>query len=328
MSDDILDINFDDDSDDGTRAADDVLDIELEGMDSPPLTVSASPQAPKSAPVAPDVPLDDGKSDLPMVSGGVCSRCGYALRPLETHCPRCARLGDAAPPPPSPSTDALSATDVPYEPVEEPPSRKGCLVGGIVGGLLLLAVAIGIPVAIWMQPAQQAKREYRLGLQEQLKANFDAARQHYQRALQLDPTMGLAAFSMGTTYLGLGDPSLMDNVTELTKRAAAGETTVLDTADEWFRKALEIGGQLAPTKRLMDQRIQTPAQLRAFAHASMALTALIRASGAMQADALDSAAAWFSVASREAQSALLDDPSNSAADQILKTVAPVIPPAG
>jgi len=198
---------------------------------------------------------------------------------------------------------------------------------GAVGAVLLLAIAVGIPIAIWMQPSQQAKREYRLGLQDQLHSDFEGARRHYQKALSLDPDMGLAAFSMGTTYLEIGDPGLMDSIQDLTKRAAEGETAVLDSADEWFRKTLEIGQRLSPDKRLTDQRIRTPAQLRAFAHASLALTALIRASGAMQADQLDAAMAWFGVVSREAQLALLDDPTNSAADKILRSVQPILPPA-
>ena len=177
-----------------------------------------------------------------------------------------------------------------------------------------------------MQPGQQAKREYQLGLQAQIRADFEEARLHYRRALELDPKMGLAAFSMGTTYLGIGDPALMDSIQTLTERASVGQTGALDTADEWFRKTIEIGQQLPASKQLMDQRIRTPAHLRAFAHASLALTALIRASAAMQADALEDAMAWFGVVQREAQAALVDDPTNASAEQILRTVQPLIPP--
>ena len=213
-------------------------------------------------------------------------------------------------------------------PDELPPvqPRRGCLTVGIIGAVLLLAVAVAIPIAIWMQPSQQAKREYQAGLRAQLRANFEEARLHYRKALQLDPDMGLAAFSMGTTYLGIGDPALMQSIQQLTQRASRGETRDLDTADEWFRKTIEIGQRLPPGKQLMDQRIRTPAHLRAFSHTSLALTAFIRASAAMQADALDDAMAWFEVVQREAQAALMDDPSNSSADQILRTVGPMIPP--
>ncbi len=177
-----------------------------------------------------------------------------------------------------------------------------------------------------MQPAQRAKREYRIGLRAQLHASFDEARQHYQRALELDPDMGLAAFSMGTTYLGIGDPALMESIQDLVTRAENGQTRELDLADEWFRKTIEIGRRLPPGKQLMDQRIRTPARLRAFAHASLALTAYIRAAAAMQADALENAMAWLKVAQSEAQAAVVDDPTNTSADQILRTVSPMVPP--
>jgi len=54
----------------------------------------------------------------------------------------------------------------------------------------------------------------------------------------------------------------------------------------------------------------------------LALTALIRASAAMQADQLDDGLAWLRRAGEEAQGALLDDPGNSAADRVLRMVMP------
>lgn len=324
--DDVLDISFDDDAGERPLSADGVLEIELEPSGSLSLPPSAgTPPAKAAEPQAPPPSGDNSAADLPMVSSGVCPRCGYALRPLETQCPRCARLGTG----PLPSNAPDVSSHAPERLEEELPlarSHRGCFVGGLIGSLLLLALAAAIPIAIYMQPAQRAKREYRIGLRAQLHASFDEARQHYQRALELDPDMGLAAFSMGTTYLGIGDPALMESIQDLVTRAENGQTRELDLADEWFRKTIEIGRRLPPGKQLMDQRIRTPARLRAFAHASLALTAYIRAAAAMQADALENAMAWLKVAQSEAQAAVVDDPTNTSADQILRTVSPMVPP--
>jgi tetratricopeptide (TPR) repeat protein len=191
---------------------------------------------------------------------------------------------------------------------------------------VLLAIAVGVPTAIWMQPSQRARREYELGLQAQIRAQFDVAREHYQKALEFDPKMGLAAFSMGTTYLRVGDPALVQAMQEIMERAVRGQTRELDEADEWFRRALQIGETLPPGKRLMDQRIRTPAHLRAFSRASLALTAYIRAAAAMQAEQFEQALAWIEVAQREAQAAITDDPGNNPAQQVLRSVEPLIPP--
>ncbi len=303
--DDILEISFDEPEQSGASEAE-VLDISFG-----PAT-AARPRRPTPKHGVPETPMTQAgvgggeENDLPMLSAGVCPACGYALRPLETECPRCARLG----PPPVPAGSA-PAEDFPQAEGGPPDlprgaSRRGCLVAGIIGSVLLLAIAIAIPIGIWLQPAQRAKREYQLGLQAQIKADFDGARQHYLKALELDSNMGLAAFSMGTTYLRIGDPALLNQIESLTQRATWGQTGDLDSADGWFRKTIEIGQQLPAGKRLMDQRIRTPAHLRAFAHACLALTAMIRASAAMQADALEDAMAWFQVVQREAQAALVD----------------------
>ncbi|MBU0609229.1 MAG: hypothetical protein KKI08_15185 [Armatimonadetes bacterium] len=322
--DDILDISFDDEDD--SPSGDDVLDIEFAAEPAgTPLKQSPDTPHEPARPEQAQLAREEEPADLPMVAGGVCPRCGYAMRPLEEECPRCARLGPAALTPPEPSDHAPEEGHIEHDfPAAQP--RRGCMVGGIIGSLLLLAIAVAIPVAIWMQPSQRAKREYQLGLQAQIRADFEEARRHYRRALELDPEMGLAAFSMGTTYLGIGDPALMDSIKALTERATAGQTSTLDEADRWFRMTLEIGQRLPASKQLMDQRIRTPAHLRAFAHASLALTALIRASAAMQADAYEDAMAWFGVVQREAQAALIDDPTNDSAEQILRTVQPMLPP--
>lgn len=144
----------------------------------------------------------------------------------------------------------------------------------------------------------------------------------YQKALELDPTMGLAAFTLGTTYLRMGDPAAISGVQELLERAIQGQTGDLDEGDRWFRHAITLGGQLPADRRLMDARISTPLRLKAYAHACLALTALIRASAALQADALEDGMSWLRVAGQEAQAALLDDPQNTAAERILKQIGP------
>ena len=318
-NDDILDINLDG-ADDDSAGAGDVLDVVLD-------PTSPHPSAPsrKPSPVA-AVP-DDADTEVPMTAGGVCPRCGYALRPLEVHCPRCAKLGGQAPPPGPVDDNASPPLPELERPLHETERSRGCLVTSIIGGLVLVAIAVGVPIAIWMQPAQRAKREYELGLQAQIRVDFQVARQHYDKALQFDPNMGLAAFSMGTTYLRVGDPALVQAMQEMVDRAIQGQTGELDKADEWFRRALQIGQTLPPSKLLMDQRIKTPAHLRAFSRASLALTAFIRASAAIQADQYEQASAWIQVATSEAQSAMVDDPGNGPAQQVLRSVAPLVPPA-
>jgi hypothetical protein len=314
--DDIIDISFDEDEP-RQRPDDSVLEVNLEQERG-----SKRPQATPKATSA------DSEADLPMVSSGVCPRCGYALRPLETECPRCTKQG------PTTGLSPVSATEAPTTPLPEvdrgypvPASNRGCVVGWIIGAIVLLAVIIGVPLAIWMQPAQRAKREYELGLQAQIRADFERARSHYQRALEIYPNMGLAAFSMGTTYLHVGDPALVQSMQQAVEQASQGHTEELDQADEWFRKALEIGQRLPVGERLADQKIRTPAHLRAFARACLALTAFIRASAALQADQFEQASAWLAVAHREAQAAIIDDPQNPSAQQILRTVDPMVPPS-
>lgn len=325
---DIIDISFDD-AEESSSSADDVLDIELEPVAAPRAPVQAASTPPPSVaprPPAPGAAPSDDSTDLPMTSSGVCPRCGYALRPMEDKCPRCARLGPAAPvQAPAPEFPAAGPVQ---EELPEAPRSRGCLVLSIIGGVLLLAALVGVPLAIYMQPAQRAKREYRQGLQAQLRAEFDLARQHYLKALDYDPTFGLAAFSMGTTYLGLTVQGLTQSMQEIMDRATRGQTWELDTADEWFHKTIEIGEQLPPGTRLMDQKIQTPNQLKAFARASLALTAFIRAAAAMNAEAFDDAMAWMQVVQQQAAQALLDDPNNPAAQQMLKSSQTMAPRAG
>jgi tetratricopeptide (TPR) repeat protein len=177
-----------------------------------------------------------------------------------------------------------------------------------------------------MQPSQRAGREYRAGLRAQLAGDFETARGHYQNALEFDPHMGLAAFSLGTTYLRIGDPGGVQSADGLAQSASQGHTEELDEADKWFRQAITIGQTLPPSERLMDARISSPPRLRAFSHACLAITALIRYSAAIQADQLDQASQWMAVVGQEAQAATADDPGNETATKILGRVPS--PPAG
>jgi len=322
-SEDILNIELDD-CDDSTAAGGGVLDVVLEPSAAGPARLPAP--SPPHASVKPPAAETEFDSDVPMISGGVCPRCGYALRPLEEQCPRCTKLGSRGAPPPGAADERPEQLPEIGRPLPEARRSRGCATSGIIVGVLFLLAAIGVPIAIWMQPQQRAKREYELGLQAQLHADFETARQHYQQALELDPDMGLAAFSMGTTYLRVGDPALIQSMQKMVERATQGQTAELDRADEWFRQALQIGQRLPPSRRLMDQRIRTPAHLRAFAQASLALTAFIRSSAAMQAEQFEQALSWLQVAQREAQAAIIDDPTNGPAQQVLRSVEPLIPP--
>ena len=222
-----------------------------------------------------------------------------------------------------------AASEAPLPPVDAIASpHRGCSLFTVAGVIAFLALVIGIPLYMWMQPLQRARREYQAGLRAQLAGDFEGARTHYQAALSLDPNMGLAAFSMGTTYLRIGDPAMLKSVDQITQKAMWGHTEELDQADKWFEQAATIGQKIPASTRLMDQKISTPARLRAFARACLAVTALIRASAAMQADQLDDAMAWFQVSTQQAQMAIVDDPANDSANQVLRAIPPIAPPTG
>ena len=313
--DDVLDIDIEDLQADGEPAG--VLDLTLE--EQPPASSSIRPSEPP-------VVTPQGQPALPMTSSGSCPQCGYALRPLEDVCPRChfnTRARAEAPAKDRPlQTEPAPVTETYPPPLAPAPRRSGCGLGYVMAlGLLFLAL-LGIPMFIWMQPAQRARREYQAGLREQLRGHFEAAREHYRTALHLDPKMGLAALTMGTTYLRIGDPTMIQSIQELSRQAMWGQTQDLDEADRWFRQAIQIGQELPPDTHLADQRITNPPRLRAFAHACLGVTAAIRASAALQADQLDDGMAWFQVATQEAQNALMDDPGNPAAEQVLRATTP------
>lgn len=313
--------------DDETGSPSDVLDLTLDDVSAPAAKQASAPPRPRHPSPTPPT-AEPAASGLPMTSTGVCARCGYALRPLEDVCPRCKQsvIEPVEKPVEKSAPQAAEASDAPLPPVEATASpHRGCSLFAIAGTIAFLALAVGIPLYLWMQPAQRAKREYQAGLQAQLRGDFEGARAHYQMALSLDPDMGLAAFSMGTTYLHIGDPAMMKSVEELTQKAVSGQTRELDEADKWFTQAATIGQRIPASTRLMDQKISSPARLRAFARACLAITALIRASAAMQAEQLDDAMAWFQVSTQQAQTAIVDDPSNDSANQVLRAIPPVTP---
>lgn len=309
-NDDYIDVELDDEPEGPSEG---VLDVTLD--DTSPPRPSSKPTAPSSRP--------ESESQLPMTSGGICPRCGYALRPLEETCPRCGRLGGE----PAPAAEAPEPLPAPTDLPEVTPSagRSGCSVWAIAGSLAAVLAIAGLLTWLWLQPRFRAQREYRAGLQAQLASDFQGARSHYSKALEFDPKMGLAALMMGTTYLRIGDPELLNSIDQLVKQAIWGQTGDLDRADQWFRKAIEIGSQLPSSTRLTDPKINTPPRLRAFARAFMALTALVRASAAIQADQLDDGMKWLGVAQREGQAALTDDPGNEQAEKILGSIPPDSP---
>ena len=306
---------------------DDYIDIELDDEPEGPsegvwdVTFDDStPTKPPSKPT-PTPTKFAPKPQLPMTSGGICPRCGYALRPLEDTCPRCGRVGtEPAPAAQAPEQQLPAPTELPE--VQRGAGRSGCSVWGILGTLTIVMAIAGVVAWLWLQPRFRAQREYRAGLQAQLASDFKGARSHYLKALEFDPNMGLAALMMGTTYLRIGDPELLSSIDQLVKQAMWGQTGDLDRADQWFGKAIAIGSQIPASTRLTDPKINTPPRLRAFARAFMALTALVRASAALQADQYEDGMKWLGVAQREGQAALTDDPGNEQAEKILGAIPP------
>lgn len=330
-NDEYLDIELDDVPD--SQPSEGVLDIVFEDSalpsPTPPTTqVAPASSASKAPPTANPAAEDD--LDLPMTAGGVCSRCGYALRPLEDRCPRCSQGGPVPPPPQIEHDEPLPAPGLsPEAPL--PAARGGpgcCSAWTIAGGLLLLAVIGGLIAWLWATPGQRAGREYGAGLRAQMAGDFEKARNHYRKALELDPKMGLAAFSLGTTYLRFGDPAISVAIEKLMEQAVWGQTTDLDEADRWFREAIRIGQQLPPGTRLMDEKISTPPKLRSYSHVCLALTAYVRANAALQADQYDDGFAWYRVVQTEVQAALTDDPENTEAQRMSREPAPTPPTPG
>jgi tetratricopeptide (TPR) repeat protein len=201
--------------------------------------------------------------------------------------------------------------------------RSGWLLA-LVLGLLGVVLVLG-GWLVWNSPHLAAQRAYKQGLAAQLQGRFEEAQACYRRALQLDSDFGLAAFSLGTTYLRFGDPSLLQSIETLSERAVQGDTQALDEADRWFRETIRIADRLPPDTRLMDQNIRDPLKLRAFARACLAVTAIIRASAAIQAEQFEDGMAWLEVVSREAQAAIADDPGNAIAAEALRNLPPIRP---
>lgn len=319
---------------------DDILDIDLDDLDpAEPLdaaTVSGPASSPDGrgdqsgkSPTAP--PRSEGRispsAGIPMVRAGTCPHCGFALRPLEEICPRChqdpSRQPEPIPIPEKPVPVSAGGESVPQPDFSPAPPASRRRVSAVLVSLIAMALLLGLSISLfYFSPAVQARLAYRRGLRLQMEAQFEAARQEYQRCLECDPHFGLAAFSIGTTYLRLGDPGIIGAMQDLTSAATKGDTSALDEADRWFGESIRIAQELPVSQRLSDARISTPRKLIAFAHSCLALTALVRASAAMQADQLEDGLAWLQRAGEEAQAALTNDPGNSAADRILRAVTP------
>ncbi len=309
-----LEVNLDSpgDADEDSETLDIVLDPEPAPVRHDPRTRAVPPE-----PIA--------ASKLPMIRAGVCERCGYALRPLEETCPRCRALGSAPASFPAPVSTGPAEHSAASPTLPPTPAPRGSRSRAIPVLIIALAIAAGTLTAVWVasSPQYRARALYRAGLRLQLAGDFAGARERYRECLELDPTMALAAFAIGTTYLGLGTPGTSSSMQKLTEEAMWGRTEALDQADRWFRYAIEVAQRLDPGVRLIDERINTPVRLQAYCHASLALTALMRYAAALGADQIDAAMAWLRVAGEEAQRALINDPANDPATQILKTVTPL-----
>ena len=292
-------------SDDRNRSNDDYLEISWDDLaddGETPLGTASSP--PPSANSRPDV--------LPMTKSGTCSQCGFALGPLDQECSRC-RNPELA------HKYAETTTPRPAAPAGEGvvsrPNRLRPFLFASLGAFLLVAAAIVVYVHV-QSPRARAMREFRQGLAAQLDRRFAEAQQHYTNALELNPSMALAAFFMGLSHLHISGADAADALMGLQSRAVYGDTRAFDLADEWFRRSINIAENLPPETRLTHDDINTPARLQSFAYTFMALTALARATAALEADQWDDAFAWLRVAGSQAALAIRHDPSNSLAREL------------
>lgn len=286
--DDILDIDFDDASDDDEN----VLDITLDD-EEPSEATDLRPQPPESE------------------SDRYCPNCGFALPPLTDECPRCARGEPAA----EPLTGDTPAREYP---LTETLRHRKRPIGLIIAGIVVVVALIALPIVLVNSPTFKARAAYQDALSAQLDGDLRTARQKYRDALEYNPGMGLAAFGLGTTYLGitLGTENTTRRFTMLLEDATAGNTTALDQADAWFDRAIRLANRMPDDRKLMDENLSTPPKLASYAHAFKGLTALIRYYAAIQAEDFVVAEQWLTRAGDEAGEALALDPQNPFAGQI------------
>ncbi len=328
----IIEIDFDDENDVGdttpVQDAGPVIDVVLD--DDAPAAASRAPSSaarpptprPRSTPSARTAPAPG--TDAPEAGGKPCPVCGFAIPPLETQCPRCARLGSPAAagggPAQLPAVDPGGA----YPNVEPRRRRTGVVIGVIVVVAVVVGAAALTAYLITNSPHQRARRAFDEGLKAQLAGDMETARGKYLKALELDPDMGLAALMMGMTHLGI---SLTGNTTgylqQLMELAAGGDTRALSEADRWFDHAVVIADRLPPTSSLRHADIKTPAQLAAYAHVMKAITAYLRYSAGLMSEDPLSASPWLSMMQSELQQAFALDPTNPYARDMQNQLPPL-----
>ncbi len=324
-TDDIIEIDFDDEDGEAIddTAVGDVLEVVLDDSAEPPST--PRPAAPIRRPrrrIAADV-----EETVAEPGPRSCPTCGFAIPPLETECPRCARLGPAAAPREQAGggeDGGLPPVDAGYPAPSAPRGRAGVIVGTVAVIMVVIGAAALTAYFIVNNPRHRARQAFEAGVRAQLAGDMETAREKYREALDLDPDMGLAAYSMGTTFLGLslsgGTQAYMQRLLEM---AAAGDTRALTEADRWFDHTILIANRLPPTRSLRHADIKTPAQLASYAHVMKAITAYIRyAAGLMSEDPL-SGAGWLTVMQSELQQAFALDPANPYARDMQNQLPPL-----
>lgn len=314
---DIIEISFDDDDDSDEQeqepAPDPDIDIVLHDGPGPSSPPSASEDVGRRSP-RPAPPLPQEQTE-PVSTERYCPVCGFALRPLDTECPRCARLGGAAMPPAAATPDVPNHTDPTYPPVRAP--RPPARIGLILVALIILAIAIAIPFIIINSSAYKARTAYREAVEAQLAGDLETAKARYLEALDYDPDMGLAAFGLGTAYLGISIGGQAEqHILGLLDAATGGVTTDLEQADHWFDHAIVLANRMPPNRTLQDHNISTPRKLASYAHAMKAMTAFIRYYAAILVDDFDVAGQWIAVAGQEVRQSLTLDPTNPSAQEV------------
>ena len=100
------------------------------------------------------------EEDLPDDEVKYCPDCGFALPPLTTQCPRCARFGHAPvtrEEPPADFPPVASPGAYPAAASARPRSRVGLLIVAII----MVAIAVAIPFVILNSPGYKARVAYR-----------------------------------------------------------------------------------------------------------------------------------------------------------------------
>lgn len=314
---DIIEISFDDDDEPGGQEQEPATDPDIDIVFHDAPRPSSPPSTPgdvarRSPRPAPPLPQEQAE---PASTEKYCPICGFALRPLDTECPRCARFDTVATPPAAAATDVPTHTDPAYPPVRAP--RPPARIGLILVAFIILAIAIAIPFIIINSSAYKARAAYREAVEAQLAGDLETAKARYLEALDYDPDMGLAAFGLGTAYLGISIGGQAEqHILGLLDAATGGVTSDLEQADHWFDHAIVLANRMPPNRTLQDHNISTPRKLASYAHAMKAMTAFIRYYAAILVDDFDVAGQWIAVAGQEVSQSLALDPTNPSAQEV------------